>query len=227
MKKILFVVFSILLFASLACNASNLPIPGLRTPTAEANKILYQDDFSDTSTGWASITDADGITDYDAGLYRIRVDTIGSDGNGMDIWSHPGQDLNGDVRVEVDATKIGGPDDNDMGVLCRYTKIDGKFNFYYFLITNDGYAAIAKMKNSDSEFISGKDMIETDAIKKTSTNHIRADCVGKKLTLYINDQQVATATDSDFTGGDIGLIAGTFKEPGVDIHFDNFVVKQP
>ena len=227
MKKILLFVFAVLLFASLACNASSLPIPGIKTPTTEAQKILYQDDFSDTSTGWASITDADGITDYDTGFYRIRVDTIGSDGNGMDIWSHPGQDLKGDVRIEVDATKIGGPDDNDMGVLCRYSKNDNGFNFYYFLITSDGYAAIAKMKDSSSEFISGKEMIESDAIKKTSTNHIRADCIGKKLTLYINDKQAATATDDEFTGGDIGLIAGTFETVGVDVHFDNFVVTQP
>jgi hypothetical protein len=225
MKKNLFVAFFVLLFASLACNTSSLPILGGKTATP--NKILYQDDFSDTSTGWASITDADGITDYDDGFYRIRVDTIGSDKNGMDMWSHPGQDLEGDVRVEVDATKIGGPDSNDIGVLCRYTKKDDAFNFYYFLITSDGYVGIAKMKDSHSKMISGKEMTESSEIKKTSTNHIRADCVGKKLTLYVNGKQVATATDDEFTSGDIGLLAGTFEEPGVDIHFDNFVVSKP
>ena len=58
-------------------------------------------------------------------------------------------------------------------------------------------------------------------------NHIRADCIGNELTLYVNGQQVATATDSEFTGGDIGVIAGTFSTPGTDIHFDNFVVTRP
>ncbi len=226
MKKILFLALSALLFASLACNAT-ANLPHVDDQTATPDKVIYQDDFEDTSTGWASFTDADGITDYDAGFYRIRVDTIGTDQNGMDMWSHPGQDIDGDVRVEVDATKIGGPDDNDMGVLCRYTKTDDTFNFYYFLITSDGYVAIAKMKASHSEFISGKDMIASSAIKKTSTNHIRADCIGKKLTLYVNDKQVATATDDEFTGGDIGVLAGTFKEPGVDIHFDNLIVSRP
>ncbi len=226
MKKNLFVVLFILLFASLACNATkDLPILGGETPTP--GKVLYQDDFADPSTGWASITDADGITDYDNGFYRIRVDTIGSDGNGMDMWSHPGQDLDGDISIEVDATKIGGPDDNDMGVLCRYSKENDAFNFYYFLITSDGYVAIAKMKESQSETISGKEMIASDAVKKTGTNHIRADCVGNKLTLYVNGTRVASATDDEFTSGDIGLIAGTFETPGVDIHFDNFVVSRP
>lgn len=220
-------LLSIMLFTALACNATSL-IPKTSDSTEVPSNILYQDDFSDTSTGWPSITDADGITDYNDDTYRIRVDTIGSEGNGMDTWAHPGQELEGDVRVEVDATKIGGPDSNDMGVLCRYTKDeDGNFNFYYFLITSDGYVWIAKMKASEAEMISGEEMIRSDAIKKTGTNHIRADCIGKKLTLFVNGEEVANATDSDFTSGDIGLIAGTFEEPGVDIKFDNFIVTKP
>ncbi len=223
MKKYLIFASTALILASLACNAASIAGGGTKQPS----NVLFQDDFSDTSTGWASITDSDGITDYDEGFYRIRVDTIGNSKNGMDMWSHPGQDLKGDVRIEVDATKIGGPDDNDMGVLCRYTKKDDTYNFYYFLITSDGYVGIAKMKNSDSNLISSKKMTESDAIKKTTTNHIRADCIGDKLTLYVNGEQAATATDSDFTGGDIGLIAGTYDTPGTDIHFDNFVVTKP
>lgn len=220
-------LLSIMLFTALACNATSL-IPKISDTTEVPSNVLYQDDFSDTSTGWPSITDADGITDYEKGAYRIRVDTIGSEGNGMDTWAHPGQDLDGDVRVEVDVTKIGGPDSNDMGVLCRYTKDeDENFNFYYFLITSDGYVWIAKMKASEAEMISGEEMIQSDAIKKTGTNHIRADCIGKKLTLFVNGEEVANATDSDFTSGDIGLIAGTFEEPGVDIKFDNFIVTKP
>ena len=233
MKKSWLLVLLVLLFVGLACNATSklateeaAITPGpTETP---APKILYQDDFSDSSTGWPSSTDADGITDYDNGLYRIRVDTIGSEGNGMDTWAHPGESLDGDVRVEVDATKIGGPDDNDIGVLCRYTKKEDKiYNFYYFLITSDGYVSIDKMKDSHPTIISGKEMSKSSAIKKTATNHIRADCIGKKLTLFVNGKQVATATDDEFTGGDIGLIAGTFKTPGVDIHFDNFMVTEP
>jgi hypothetical protein len=227
MKKNLVLAISVLLFASLACNASNIPsLPGSNA-TKQPDNLLYKDDFSDPSSGWSSLTDADGITDYDEGFYRIRVDTIGESKNGMDMWSHPGVDLQGDVRIEVDATKIGGPDENDMGVLCRYTKKNDAFNFYYFLITSDGYIGIAKMKESDSKLISGEKMTTSDAIKTTTTNHIRADCIGDKLTLYVNGTQVATATDSEYTGGDIGLIAGSFDTPGVDIHFDNFIVTKP
>ena len=226
MKKKLILTLSVLLFASLACCGSAGIACSAPTQPQPSN-VLYRDDFSDTSSGWPRVSDSDGITDYDKGSYRIRVDTIGANQSGMDRWAHPNQNLQGDVRIEVDATKIAGPDDNDMGVLCRYTNKNDAFNFYYFLITNDGYVGIAKMKDSNSQMLSSEKMTKSDAVNKTSTNHIRADCIGDQLTLYVNGAQVATATDSEYTGGDIGLIAGTFSTPGVDIHFDNFIVTKP
>jgi hypothetical protein len=58
-------------------------------------------------------------------------------------------------------------------------------------------------------------------------NHLRADCIGDKLTFYINFTEVASAADSDLPNGDVGVLAGAFAEPGVDVLFDNFVVIQP
>lgn len=225
MKKLLLVI-SVLLLASLACKVTEKGVIFEDTSTPSP-KILYQDDFSDTSSGWPSSTDADGITDYDSGYYRIRVDTIGSEGNGMDIWVSSREKLKADVYIDVTVTKAAGPDDNDMGVLCRYTKKDDAFYFYYFLITSDGYAAIEKMKAGSSEIISGKEMAQSSAIKKTGVNHIRAECIGEKLTLFVNGIRVASATDDEFSDGTIGLIAGTFSTPGVDIHFDDLMVTEP
>jgi len=33
--------------------------------------------------------------------------------------------------------------------------------------------------------------------------------------------------DTELVSGDVGLIAGTYNEPGTDIRFDNFIVRQP
>jgi len=71
-------------------------------------------------------------------------------------------------------------------------------------------------------------MYPDDAIKQgNSTNRIKADCVGSHLVLHTNGTQLADVQDATFSSGDVGLIAGTFAEPGTDIHFDNFVVKKP
>ena len=66
-----------------------------------------------------------------------------------------------------------------------------------------------------------------EIIQGNALNHVRADCVGTQLTLYVNGTQVATANDSTLYSGDVGLLAGTFDIPDVNIMFDNFVVSTP
>jgi hypothetical protein len=70
-------------------------------------------------------------------------------------------------------------------------------------------------------------MQASEAIQEDNMNHLRADCIGDKLSFYINFTEVASATDTDFPSGDVGVVAGSFAEPGVDVLFDNFVVIQP
>jgi hypothetical protein len=47
------------------------------------------------------------------------------------------------------------------------------------------------------------------------------------LALTVNGVLVAETSDSSFHEGDIGLIVGSFDDPGVDIWFDNLVVLVP
>jgi len=193
---------------------------GGKTPAAGTDPgVLFSDDFSNTSSGWDRQTTSEGITDYADGVYRIYV----NDTN-VDYWANPGESYT-DVRVEVEATKVGGPDDNDLGVICRYVDID---NFYFGLISSDGFAVIGKVKDGEQVGISSDGMDPVEGINLgAATNRIRLDCVGQALTLFVNGTQIASVTDSDFAEGDVGLIAGTYDITGTDIHFDNFVVRQP
>ena len=185
-------------------------------------QILFQDNFSDVNSGWDRSTNEYGSTDYATGGYRINV--IQTDAF---FFANPYKTFQNDVRIEVDATKIGGPDDNAFGVQCRYQDVD---NYYFFYISSDGYAGIGIDNAGTKTIISSSDgnLVSDSSINQGSaTNHIRADCIGSTLTLYVNDTQVATATDSTFTGGDVGLIAKTFSVAGTDILFQNFFVYKP
>ncbi len=194
---------------------------GGTTPTTPSDpNILFQDDFSNTGSGWDQIQEEGaGMTDYESDYYRIQVLTANTD-----VWANPGLSFT-DTRIEVDATKAGGPDDNDFGVICRY---ESEANFYFFMISSDGYAGIGKVQDGEQILI-GSEVLETsDAINLgAATNHITADCVGSTLTLTINGKQVTSVTDTSFTSGDVGLLAGTYSEVGTDIHFDNFIVRKP
>lgn len=241
MKKHTLLMIGILLLASLACSfasrflESGNPIPGAPSqttsePLSEATQqppnVLFQDDFSDPSSGWDQFSDADGLTNYEDDIYRIFVDTPQ-----FTFWANPGlgDTLPSDVRVEVDAAKVGGPDFNDFGVLCRYSGIGSSASFYEFIITSDGYAGIVRVTDSSQDVISTNGQLQPfdTVIQGNATNHIKAECFGSLLTLYVNDVLFISVTDTTLTGGDVGLLASTYDEGGVDIHFDNFLVTVP
>jgi hypothetical protein len=71
-------------------------------------------------------------------------------------------------------------------------------------------------------------MLQSDLIAQGAvTNHIRFDCIGPTLTLFVNGTQVDQQTDSEYTTGNVGLVAGSFTTAGTDILFDNFIVYKP
>jgi hypothetical protein len=213
MKSIrFFLVILILAIASLACfNTGVTPTPG---------DILFSDDFSTKDNKWDQVNDTSRTTDYYNNAYQIVVNNTQSD-----AWANPkGQDFT-DAEIEVDATKNGGPDDNDFGIICRYLDKD---RFYYAVISSDGFYGILKMTSTGGMPIGNDKMLESDKIiQGLNTNHVRFDCVGSTLTLYVNGNQIDQQTDADYTSGNIGLIAGTFTTAGTDILFDNFIVYKP
>lgn len=202
--------------AGLACSIGGVTNAG---PTADPN-LLFSDDFSNSSSGWDRVTtDSDYSADYDSGVYRMSVST-----SNLDVWANPGKSYS-DVSVTVEATKTGGPDDNDFGLICRY---EDTSNFYFFIISSDGYYGIGQVKDGDQNLLSGDSMESSDSIKLGgATNIIRADCVGDSLSLYANGDKLSEVSNSDFRSGDVGLITGTFDEAGTEIAFDNFVVRKP
>lgn len=96
------------------------------------------------------------------------------------------------------------------------------------VISSDGYYGIAKMKDGQYSMINPEQLQYSPAIAQgQAANHLQVSCVGSVLTLSVNGQKLIEALDTDFTSGDVGLLAGAYDVPGVDILFDNFVVKKP
>lgn len=206
------------LLATLALACAIFPL-GTEEEVQPENSVLFQDDFSDPLSGWDQVEVSDGVTDYVDGVYRIFVNTTNTD-----VWANPGLSFN-DSYVEVMATKVGGDNNNDFGVICRY---QDENNFYFFIISSDGYYGIGKVVNGEQLLIGNDSMPPSEVIKQgDESNHLRAGCVGSQLSLAVNGQMLAEYEDTNFVSGDIGLLAGSFENPGTDIHFDNLVVTKP
>lgn len=202
--------FLIFIFLLAACQAAK--------PTPQPGDSLFFDDFSNPGSGWEHFASAEGTMDYDGNGYRFLVNGLQTN-----FWSTPGRSF-GDVRLEVDVAKVGGPDENRIGLLCRFIEN----NYYFFMVSSDGYYTIGKYIGKSIIQLNQSQMQYSEAVHTgLAVNHLRADCIGSGLTFYINGIPVAQAQDADFPQGEVGLLAGTFSQPGVDVIFDNFVVVQP
>ncbi len=210
-NRLLPTFFFLLLLA--ACTPSANPVALVTNP----GDILYQEEFDDNTTGWDRVANENGIMDYDGGGYRILVQQPD-----FNLWSTPEKDYS-DVRLEVDVARVNGPMENRAGLMCRYQNGD----YYFFIISNDGYYAIGKFIGGQTLLLGLQAMQPSEFIQTDAVNHLRADCIGDTLAFYVNYSQVSAVQDSDFPSGDVGVLAGAFSQPGTDVLFDHFVVIQP
>lgn len=206
-----------LAFITCACQGITFPISG---QSLSSGDLLFQDNFSNLNSGWRRLSGGiDGSLDYRDGGYLISVDK-----SDLIIGGGPGLYFS-NVRLEVDVIKVTGPEDNDFGLLCRS---QDRNNFYYFVISSDGYYGIGKVEDGVQKLIGKQAMLPSETIQTgQSVNHLRADCVRDELSFYINGDLVASVSDTQFGSGEVGLLAGTFQDPGIKVLFDNFVVLYP
>ncbi len=182
-------------------------------------ELLFQDDFSDSGSGWE-------IGDYDTGDvgYTDGVYFVTSTEKEQMMWGLANRSFY-DTIVEVDATQISAPDNdnNAYGVMCR---IQSNNDGYLLRVSGDGYYAIHAIV--EGEFESLVEWASSDAIHLgNATNHIRAVCDGTSLALIVNGELLAEVEDYTFSEGDIALTATTFEDEPTEVHFDDLLVSAP
>jgi len=204
--------FSLLASLVSGCAAASTALP--------SGSILFQDDFSRSSSGWEIRTRAESIFEYRDGEYAMLVLAPQTSS-----WSTPGLSV-GEVRIEVDARQTGGSVDNLYGVICRYQDDE---NFAFLIASSDGFAGIGEVHDGRRELLSGDAMLPVGSIAPGGlSNHLTAECLVDSLRLSINGTLAAEVeTASRSHQGDIGLIVGSYLEPGVELAFDNFSARFP
>lgn len=219
MKRLLFPL-TLLILLSVACSNSVATPAAPQAPeqSLPAGSTLFVDDFSNPASGFDHFMMPEGIMDYDAGGYRILVNAPQTN-----FWATPRKNFR-DVSMEVDVGKLGGPDENRIGLLCRFSSN----NYYFFLITSDGFYGVGIYFDGQAILLGQNELLPSDAIKKgLAVNRMRADCAGDRLVFYVNNVQLANVQHDVLPPGDIGLLAGAFDQTGVDVIFDNFLVLKP
>lgn len=194
------------------------PLTDTPTPTATIPvAVSFHDDFS-IDTGWFTTQRDDYGFRLAQGGYLVYVNVLNTP-----IWSVRQRKFT-DVRLEVDASRLFGADDNYFGLVCRQMNGD---NYYALVISPNGSYGIAKAKGGVFGFLQ-EGVAQTGVIKTgTEVNRVRADCMGNTLSLYANNVKLLEIEDEDFDSGWVGVIVGTRFSSGVEVLFDNFAALKP
>lgn len=199
-KRLLVVALVVLL---VACGGGQLP---------------WSDDFSDPASGWQAESDASAEVGYYEGVMRLLVKVP----NRL-AWASAGREFS-DFHLAVEATQVAGPDDNEYGILVRVRDAD---HFYRFSISGDGYYQVSRYDGEEWVVLSG-DWTPSDAIQMgVATNLLEVVCQGTTMTFLANGVTLTQVEDRSYPRGDVGLYAGSFFEPGVEVHFDDLIVTEP
>ena len=216
MKMILLAIGCMLLGA--ACT-----LGGSEVDPCDGGGALLQDDFSgEQNCGWALYNRGGTVTDISDGVLQMSTSQPG-----QIWWTNPGRTFD-DTIITVLARQTDGPNDNAYGVICRYQNED---NFYLFLISGDGFYMIGKYASDSTQvqYLTGNGEFTFSEIinQGVATNQIRASCIGNELSLSVNGILLATATDSTFESGDVGLGVSTFAPGTAVVQFDDLRVLLP
>lgn len=184
--------------------------------------VLYQDTLDADNGNWWLESDMDANATFADGQLQLEIASPN-----LIAWSELLDREFGDFVLEVDASQLGGPDDNSYGVVFR---VENPNAYYSFDISGDGYFAVRRRDESDGGSWTRltEDWLASNAIHQgASTNRITIIARRSQFSFYVNEQLVAEVVDSNYSSGAIGLNAGSFHEPGVRIGFDNLTITQP
>lgn len=220
MKVKVVLIAAIVMITCLACAVPGRSyLPFIKPAPSAVPGSVYYDDFSNNQSGWYIQYTDDHSVQYDWGGLRFRINRAD-----FDMWSYPEQQFS-DAIIWVEAAKLEGTTDNTFGILCRIQE-DG--DFYAFLISSDGYFGISRRQAGSYHMLNADSMTYSDAVtSSTGLYRLRAVCDRENLSFYVNDLLVAEVVDSGLASGKVGVLVGTYSQPGVDIFFDNFIVTVP
>ncbi len=196
--------------------ATNTPSATIQ-PTTTTFITLIDDNFSN-QTAWATQTGDDFGFGYLDDGYTIYINLLNAA-----IWSIRGPTDLGDVRVETTARRFSGPVDGYYGVICRHLDED---NYYAFMISDTGGFGIASMVNGEFTFIT-ETQDTRNIIRPNETNRVSAECVGSRLTLFVNDVEMLSINDTTHQNGSAGLVAKTRLSPGFQALYSTFRLATP
>ena len=178
--------------------------------------VIFEDDFSNSGSGWLSTSDEDGKRAYENGEYTIEVTS-------SMYWYWSDQYFAYDaLMAEADVRVVKSVGDADYGFVCG---LQDDQNFTALEISEDGYFTIWKQVEDD--FVTLIDWTYSEQLAGSGPYRLAAQCSREKLLLAVDGVLLGEVQDPDFRPGSFGMIAGTFDNGSFKVAFDNLIIMIP
>ena len=204
---------------SIPPTSTNPPLPPPTAPVNNTGSVLLEDDFS--VPNWGTLTDSDNAIEYEGEALRMQIFR-----ENWFVWSTANATIYENVHVEITAINNDGEPTTAFGILCHQQ--DPSSSYYYLAITSAGEYTIAKTITGETDiFLTNNEQWATsDLISRNASSYrVGADCGNGRLVLYVDGQQIASASDSDYTSGYVGAFTWSGESASAaDVTFDDFLV---
>lgn len=127
------------------------------------------------------------------------------------------------IDFQAEAERLGGPLDNSFGLIFHFQ--DDR-NFYSFEISSDGFYGLSKIEGGQWVDLipwTPSALIDT----RSDRNQLAVTVDGTSFRFFINGTLVDRFTDTSFNQGQVGVIASSYSQAGVQVSFDNLLLRAP
>jgi len=204
-------------FDTLTVRDFEAPAPG-----GAGAAVLYEDDFTNPTTGWTERKfDNYFIGYHEPEYYHVEISTA----NYKTTVFEPQKEIFGDFTAE-----------SQVFAVAAKTSPEGDFRYgVAFRRAGDQYYAFAISPRTKKWYVlkSSPSGLQTLQEGEDQTIHdldtadlLRVDAQGSNFLFHINDKMVSQVTDADYTGGEIGLYVETFGASNTHVHFDQLSIQE-
>jgi hypothetical protein len=186
------------------------------TPYNHAGEIIYQDDFSPSTSRWHSSWEDPGSMQIKDGQLVLQVSSSYTLSWATVDYAYEA------MSISTTAQVLAGSGDGDFGFVCGVT--DGQ-RFTVLEVSEDGYFSIWKRNGNQTHTL--VDWTYAEVIAAGGALQLSAECSSESLKLAVNNGMLAEVVDPQFTPGAVGFIVGTFSGSNLSVSFDDVEIRIP
>lgn len=194
--------------------------PTLSPTATEPVGVLLEEDFDDPFNPWLDRAGGNWAMGNAGKKYFMSVTAPKVEITSARTWLKLDE-----VRIEADITH-----NNGRGYFGFHCRESPGGNYYTAFITTEGYYGFGENRNDELTVIESGPLPKLDPpieVRRT-TNHVRVDCRGNAITLYINDVAIDRTTIQGLGVGYVGMMIGTrLEDERLTVYYDNLIIYAP